>query len=127
MLNLQLSSRELAVYHSPDSAGCRLSIRREARIAEIPESRRDARSEKLLVSRRMEGAAVGARRIRPAVLHRRADFDPGGKLVEDQPARFLSENRDEVLVLQQVFLGAVNRGGEMAVETASGLEKFVAR
>ena len=25
----------------------------------------------------------------------------------------------------QVFLGAVNRGGEMAVETASGIEKFL--
>ena len=71
------------------------------------------------------GAAVGARGVGPAVDHGVTDFNAGGIAVENDAADLVSQNLEQVGKFDQVFLGAVNGGGEMAVETASGIEKFL--
>src|SRR5437763_9451092 len=67
---------------------------------------------------------VRRRRIRPAVMHGRAHFDTGRETVEDEPARSLLKNRNQLLMLGQIVLSAVNCGGELAGHLAGGLLEF---
>ena len=59
---------------------------------------------------------VGGRRIRAAVLHRRAHLDSCWKAVDDQPAGFVFENRYQRGVFRQIRRRAVNRRGQLSVE-----------
>ena len=62
------------------------------------------------------GAAVAGGRIRPAVHHGVTDFNPGGKAVDDEPARLALQNGDEVGEGGKVGVGAVQGRGELAFE-----------
>ena len=106
MLNLQLSSRELAVYHSPDSQ--RVAVfqfvgKRGVREILKADGTREAKD---CLRADGGGAAVGARGVGPAVDHGVTDFNAGGKAVENDAADLVSQYLDQVGKFMQVFLGA---------------------
>src|SRR5277367_1422376 len=68
------------------------------------------------------GARIGAGRVRTAMNDGIAEFQAGGVTVVNNSADFIFEDRDEFGEFDDVLLGAVNGGGEMAVQSASGFE-----
>ena len=89
-------ARELAVDepHDPERIPV-LQLVRQRRLREILVA--DGADEAIdRVRADRSGAAVAGGRVRAAVHHRVADFDTGGKAIDDEPARFALENGDEI-------------------------------
>ncbi len=51
-----------------------------------------------------------------------AEFEAGGVAVVNNSPDFIFQDGDELGELDDILLGAVHRGGEMAVQAASGFE-----
>lgn len=65
-------------------------------------------------------AGVGGGGVGAAVLHGGADFDAGGVAIEDEAAGFALQDVEEIGGLGEVFGGAVEGGGKLAVEALEG-------
>src|SRR3954454_22182991 len=63
-------------------------------------------------------AGVGRRGVGPAVMNRVARLNPGREAVEDQPAYFLLQDRNQVPMLLHIFGRAMDRGREVALQRA---------
>lgn len=59
------------------------------------------------------------------MLHGMTNLHAGRELIENQTAGFLAEYGQQVCVLKQIVLGAVNRGGELAGQTTRDLFQFL--
>lgn len=57
------------------------------------------------------GSGVGA-----TMVHRRADFDAGGEAIENEAPDLLFEHADQRREVDEILIGAVNHGGELAFE-----------
>src|SRR5580704_16403824 len=125
MSNLQLSASEVAVDHSPDFQGVGVSqFPREGGIGKILVTDRTGKANDGLRTDR-SGAAVGARGIGSAVNHGVTNLKTRGIAVENDAADLVFQDLEQFGEILEVSLGAVNRGGEMAAETSSGVQKVL--
>lgn len=125
MSNLQLSASEVTVDHSPDFQRVAVSqFGGEGGVGKILITDRTGKAKDGL---RADGssAAVGARGIGSAVNHGVTNLNACGIAVENDAADFVSEDLEQFGEFPKVSLGAVNRGGEMATETSSGVEEVL--
>src|ERR1035441_8594370 len=70
---------------------------------------------------------IRRRRIRPAMMHRRADLDAGREVVEDQAPDLLLQQAHEALVTSKIRLGPVEACRELARQVARHLFKLPGR
>ena len=57
--------------------------------------------------------------------HGVTNLNAGRITVEKDAADFMLQDFEQVGEFPEVFFGAVNRGGEMAAETSSGIQDFL--
>jgi hypothetical protein len=60
-------------------------------------------------------------------MHRGADFDASRVAVEDQSPGLVFEDRNQPVIITQIFGRAVNRGGQVALQVARDLFHLLAR
>ena len=54
------------------------------------------------------------------------NFDSGRKTVEDEPAHFRFENRNQICELAQILISAMNGSGKMALQGTSDGQHLIA-
>src|ERR1700731_3519423 len=125
MFNLQLSAGEVAIHHSPNPQGVTVfQFSRQCRIRKILITNGTSKTKYCLRTHR-SSAAVCARRIGSSMNHGVTNLNAGRITVEKDAADFMLQDFEQVGEFPEVFFGAVNRGGEMAAETSSGIQDFL--
>src|SRR5690348_7394597 len=120
--NAQRFAGETAVYQAPDAQGIGiLQLLRQGLLREALEADGTPKAENREGTHR-SGTAVRRGGIWATVDHGVADFHSGGEAIKDDAADLGFQNLNEVAIVGQVLVGAVNGGGEVAFESTRQLQ-----